>query len=55
MEFIPICLECENFKNGDKCPFFEPIPTAIKNREIRCEHYSGDDSDYVLYTKDSKE
>ena len=54
MEFIPICLECENFKVENKCPLYNVIPHAIKNRENRCEHYKGDDPDYVLYTRDSK-
>lgn len=54
MEFVPICLECENFENGGKCSFFGEAPQAIKNREIRCEHYHGDDVNYVLYTRDSK-
>ena len=53
MEFIPICIECKNFEKGGKCPYFTEIPNAIKNRETRCEHYSGDVEDYILYTKDS--
>lgn len=55
MEFVPICLECKNFHNGDKCPYFAEVPFAIKNREIRCEHYDGDEKDYVLYSKNSDE
>ena len=54
MEFIPICLECNHFENGDKCPYYDEIPINIKNRETRCDKYSGDETNYILYTKDSK-
>lgn len=48
MEFVPICLECDNFRKGDRCRFFEPIPHEIKNRENRCPHFSG--GEYDLFT-----
>ena len=51
MEYIPICLECENFKKGDKCKYFDPIPFKIKNRETRCKYYSG--GEYELYGKNA--
>lgn len=54
MEFIPICLECTHFQDGDKCPYYEEIPISIKNRETRCRHYNGKDEEYILFTKDSK-
>lgn len=47
MEFIPICLECNNFKQYDKCQYYEPIPQKIKNREVKCPHFSG--GDYELF------
>ena len=53
MEFIPICLECDNFKNRNKCPHYVEIPFEIKNRERRCDLYSGEEMDYVLYSKDA--
>lgn len=51
MEFIPICVECNNFRDGDKCPFFAPIPHEIKNREIKCPHFTG--GVYDLFTADA--
>lgn len=54
MEFIPICLECTHFQNDGKCPYYDEIPFSIKNRESRCEHYNGEDEEYILFTKDSK-
>jgi len=54
MEFIPICLNCENFKKNDKCPYYRPIPFEIKNREKRCNYYKGDEDFYPLYWNDSK-
>jgi hypothetical protein len=52
MEFIPICSECNNFQTGDKCPYYSEIPFAIKIREVRCDHYSGNDPDYILFEDD---
>lgn len=51
MEFIPICLECEHFRRGNKCRFFELIPHKIKNREEKCPYFSG--GDYELFTSDA--
>jgi hypothetical protein len=52
MQFIPICLECDNFKNQDVCIVYKTPPFEIKNREKRCPHFT--DEEYVLYTKDSE-
>jgi hypothetical protein len=52
MQFIPICLECDNFKNRDVCIVYKTPPFEIKNREKRCPHFTGEE--YVLYTKDSE-
>lgn len=52
MEFIPICLECKNFNNDDKCKFFKQIPHGIKNRETMCIYFTG--GKYTLYSADSK-
>jgi hypothetical protein len=40
MEFIPLCLECDNYKNKDYCPYYQPIPYKIKNRETECVYFS---------------
>ena len=53
MEFVPICLYCENFHEKDKCEYFKPIPHEIKNREIKCKYYTGENN-YPLYSADSK-
>ena len=47
MEYTPICLECDNFKKGDKCKYYSSIPFKIKNREIRCPYFSGGDYDLL--------
>lgn len=55
MEYAPICLECDNFKDGDKCKYFHPIPYKIKNREIRCPYFTGGNYDLLgenAYPKD---
>lgn len=52
MQFIPICLECENFKKGNVCTVYETPPFEIKNREKHCPHFTG--GEYVLYTKESE-
>lgn len=52
MQFIPICLECDNFKNKDICTVYGTPPFNIKNREKRCPYFTG--GKYVLYTKESK-
>ena len=56
MEFMPPCLTCENVLDNDKCRYYNPIPFAIKNREERCKHYTGEDGidDYTLFTAESK-
>ena len=54
MEFVPICLECKNFKDGDKCPHYEEIPFAIKNREKRCDYYNGNITDYELFVNSNE-
>lgn len=51
MEFIPICIECNYFQNGNSCPFYKPIPHEIKNREVRCPYFSG--GEYELFTADA--
>ena len=52
MQFIPICLECENFKKVNVCTVYGTPPFEIKNREKHCPHFTG--GEYVLYTDDSK-
>ncbi len=52
MEFIPACSVCNNFENGDKCPYFKGIPFEIKNREVKCEHFDGDKEEYILYSEE---
>lgn len=52
MEFIPICLECENFIKGDKCKIYGIPPFDIKNREKKCPHFTG--GEYDLFTKESQ-
>ncbi len=47
MEFVPICLECENFERGDKCKYFPKIPDEIKLRIKRCKWYS--EGEYELF------
>lgn len=47
MEFVPICLECNNFKQCDKCQYYKPIPQKIKNREVKCPHFFS--GDYELF------
>lgn len=49
MEFVPICLECANFKEIDYCPYFDTIPDAIKMRTQRCKWYS--EGEYELFLK----
>lgn len=51
MEFIPICIECNHFQNGNSCQFYKPIPHEIKNREVRCPYFSG--GEYELFTADA--
>lgn len=51
MEYIPICMECHRFQEGDRCPFFEVIPFEIKNRETECPYFDG--GEYILYGKDA--
>lgn len=53
MEFVPICLECDNFKKCDYCRFFEPIPHKIKNRETQCPYFSG--GEYDLFADELEE
>ena len=53
MQFIPICLECENFKKGNICTVYGTPPFEIKNREKHCPDFTG--GEYVLYTDDSKQ
>lgn len=53
MEFIPICLECDNYQKKDYCPYYQPIPFEIKNREIKCNYFSG--GRYDLIGRDTKE
>ena len=52
MEFAPICLECENFLKTDKCKVYGVPPFTIKNREKKCESFTG--GEYTLYTRESK-
>ena len=52
MQFIPICLECENFKKWNVCTVYGASPFEIKNREKNCPHFTG--GEYVLYTKESE-
>ena len=51
MEFVPICIECDHFRKSDYCPFYQPIPHEIKNRETKCPHFSG--GEYDLFTADA--
>ena len=51
MQFIPICLECENFITSDKCKIYGVPPFEIKNRETKCPHFTG--GEYDLFTKES--
>lgn len=53
MEFIPICLECENFKSKDKCKYFRKIPDEIKLRIKRCKWYSN--GEYELFLPEGNE
>lgn len=42
MEFVPICLQCKNFKKNDYCTVFKKAPPfEIKNREIYCKYFTG--------------
>lgn len=52
MEFVPICLECNHFKKINYCPFYNPIPHEIKNREINCRYFSG--GEYGLFTSEAR-
>ena len=52
MQFVPICLECDNFKKGNVCNVYGTPPFEIKNREKKCPHFTG--GKYVLYTKESE-
>ena len=49
MEFVPVCLECNNFKENDKCRYYRPIPFSIKNLEKKCPHFTG--GEYELLNK----
>lgn len=51
MQFIPICLDCDNFKEKDYCPYYQPIPFEIKNREKECPYFTG--GKYDLLAKDA--
>lgn len=51
MQFIPICLECENFKKVNVCTVYGKPPFDIKSREKRCPCFTG--GEYALYTADS--
>ena len=51
MEFIPICVECDNFYWKDKCPYYNPIPHDIKNREAKCTYFS--DGEYELFSAEA--
>lgn len=52
MEFVPICLECKNFHTKDTCPYYDPIPHEIKNRETKCPYFSG--GEYDLFSAEAK-
>ena len=52
MQFIPICLECDNFKNGNVCTVYGTPTKKKKNREKHCPYFTG--GEYVLYTKESE-
>ena len=51
MEYTPICIDCDNFKNGDKCKLFEKIPIEIKTRERECGGYTGGEYDLLTLAK----
>lgn len=52
MEFVPICMDCDNFKKGDKCKYFGTPPFEIKYTEKRCPYYTG--GEYELLGELSK-
>ena len=53
MQFIPICLECENFKKVNVCTVYGTPPYEKKNREKHCPHFTG--GEYGLYRDDRKQ
>lgn len=52
MQFIPICLECKNFKKENVCLKYGKPPFEIKNREVECEFFTG--GEYDLLTAESE-
>lgn len=51
MQFVPICLECDNFKKGDICKVYGTPRFDVKNREKNCQYFTG--GKYTLYTKEA--
>lgn len=50
MQFMPICLECENFEKNDVCKVYGIPPFEIKERKRRCKYFTG--GEYTLYNLD---
>lgn len=43
MQFIPICLDCDHFKQGGTCLKYGTPPQAVIFKNEQCSQFTGDE------------